>query len=700
MDKGRDAGITGWVDFAGSLQFGAKVYAWEEDTGISSTDNTGQGSGDLSDSLALIENGNLVLTGKVRQDLFPFPATLKDASGTVTFTYNTGYGARAAVKMVATFRVKKVTTKFDEKTEGMWDLTIEADRLGALSPTGFASNGSQPTTTARTPGNTYLYANRNKIVDPATVGPIVDQSRQMFNVWGVPADTDAAELNAIIGIIAGYSTPPQSREKVYTASVERLSSSVVRVILEWKQLTSQRAIEVPAHSVRIDPNDITSFVASGIVYALSAAFPTPSAPSGLKLVDQITTQLNEFLSVDKISYEKNDSKDKLELPATVTFLDNSSLQSHATIGRLNTTASTLTGFSLRETETVQITAAGTPHYFNTTKFGLRSTAQDILFPGNFTNQDNNSLNTTALATLLSNSSTTTFSAPSGLKILSSKTVRLTGSLGAADQWQGTWELATRDSADNINFPQTVSTRSASDPFIDKDPHIIDASGNVPTQANSLWATFQSVAYAKGLRLSPLTDGKRLLVYEYRNPGVTVSGRTRSGARQIRARMSGGNPQLFVQDVYAYSATRALVVLSMVLNYSAEIRDFVLFRQLTGSTIPENSGSTINGVALPDIGQINNNTFLGIAAGNVQYAGPKYKVNIGLASAGAFAIFIGYAFHENSLGIIDGVPSNIFQRRLLLQLASIPSRQSWVNASALGFPGVAQPSAASFSAFTA
>ena len=177
MDQGRNDGATGVVDITGTPQFGVRVLFWKEATTVSSANNTGQGDADLADSLALIENGTVILRGKLRKDLFPFPAVLKNASGTLTFTAFKAIpgGGQQDVKMVATVRFDRVESNVDEKTETMWDVTLGCQRISALTPSGFANNGSQPTTTARTAGNKYLYEGRSKIYDPAAIGPIVDQ---------------------------------------------------------------------------------------------------------------------------------------------------------------------------------------------------------------------------------------------------------------------------------------------------------------------------------------------------------------------------------------------------------------------------------------------------------------------------------------------------------------------------------------------
>lgn len=288
----------------------------------------------------------------------------------------------------------------------------------------------------------------------------------------------------------------------------------------------------------------------------------------------------------------------------------------------------------------------------------------------------------------------------GLKIHSSHFTR-TDSIGGqiAVDWRQ------KDTDDDINFPSTSASRASDRPFIDHDAYRLDSTANTFNFANQLWAQFQSVAYADGLTVRPLSDGGTInqyaVVYEYNNPGATVSGQTWGGGREVSAIVgtTSGTAQMFALTNVQYGTLRQ-IQFSKRTVYGSSIRRFILFRQLTGSTIPEQFPSQINGVNMPLIGQTNGTTFLGIGVGKVLYEGPRYKVNIGLASAGNFPIAIGYQFYSDSLGIVDGVPDILFSRPYITFSSDTATQPHWMNVSAMSLSAdIIVPSTASFNAFT-
>ncbi len=268
----------------------------------------------------------------------------------------------------------------------------------------------------------------------------------------------------------------------------------------------------------------------------------------------------------------------------------------------------------------------------------------------------------------------------------------------------------KNSSDYINFPATHSTRAGDRPFVDTDPYILYSTANTPTFANMLWAAFQGQAFADGLTVRPLSTGgtsnQYHVVYEYNNPGATVDGRTWGGGREVFAITSGTNSQLYATQNWAWGdnatsgSTKRQIFFSPQVVYGSSVREFILFRQLSGTTIPEQNPATINAITLPLIGQTNGEPFLGIGIGKVLYEGVKYRVNFGLTASGAFPIAIGYKFYCDTLGIVDNVPDILFTRPWYITTTDDNSQPHWMNTSGLGLPDINIPSTASFLAFTA
>lgn len=492
MDMGRNAGIEGIVDIAGSPSFGVKVLFWAEDTNVGSVDNTGQGDTDLGDSLSLIENGNVIIRGKVRVDLFPFPSQLKNAQGTVTFYLDKSLpgSGKVDVKMSATYRFEKVKAEYAEAKEKTWDITLVGQRVSELTPSGFANNATVPTVTARAAGNKYLYNGRNKLYDANT---LVTYAVQVFNVWGLSADTDAAEVTAITSILSAYSTAPITSLKQHTASCQRLSSGVVRITLRWS---------------------------------------------------------------------------------------------------------------------------------------LRSTADDVL------------------------------------------------------------------------FPLTQSTRSALNGYNDSVGSLVltGATLSVATQINTLYQAFTAENFMWALHLRKNSDGKAIAKYEYRNPGIEerISAR---GSRWVEARVDSGNVQVYVVSNIPGGTGYRKIRFSPVKVQNRKVRSFVILRNLNSPTVPEDSGSSIGGTTLPNIGTINNATFQGIPAGQCIYDGPHMTVHLGMPGITSFPMMVGWRFRSDSLGIVEGIPQRMFNTTWNLPIAYTGS--GWTNVSTLGAPftSIVVPTSGDFTAFT-
>lgn len=486
LDSGSNAGITGIVDIVGAPQFNVRVYMFKDSTGATSVPNSGQSGGNQESSRGGLEVGDLVLDGLVRRDGYPAPSLMKNAIGTITIMYD----FRGPLKKVNSIRVEKVVVKYDQKDANNWHITLICTRLGAAAWSGWT--GTQITPTPPTPGTEYLYEGRQKVVDAQG---LVGSSQQTIDFWGMTPNTDAGEVSEIAAIVAAYSTPPQTNQKLYSATLTmRTDGEGGRVVITWR---------------------------------------------------------------------------------------------------------------------------------------LRNSSDDVTMP-------------------------------------------------VAREW-----------------------RSGLSAWTSSQPAIVTASNTMSNQADTLWAAFQSTAFARGLRLLQLNDQKRLAIYEYIDPGVELSGSTKGG-RYAMSRMSGTNPQLYVTSNITNGAGQRFITFGRQWVVTP-MRRFIIRRNLTGATIPEQAPSTINAVTMPLIGQCNNAPFLtnvtssGMAAGQVFYEGPKYTVRTG--SGSTFPFFMGYAFTSDALGIVNGFPDGLFRQRQPCYTNA--TNFGWTNVSLLGEPfatDIVAPSQASFAAF--
>lgn len=137
LDVGRNSGCTGTVDVPNNgtnTQFTLAVYFWKFEDTATSVDNTGTGDNNQSDSLTLIDNWNLLLKGRVQVSAWPQPATLQNAGGSLTLTFNKqGNDPTKDQKVSGTVRFGSVKYQYDKEDSSMWDVGLTADWIN--SPT-------------------------------------------------------------------------------------------------------------------------------------------------------------------------------------------------------------------------------------------------------------------------------------------------------------------------------------------------------------------------------------------------------------------------------------------------------------------------------------------------------------------------------------------------------------------------------------
>lgn len=313
--------------------------------------------------------------------------------------------------------------------------------------------------------------------------------------------------------------------------------------------------------------------------------------------------------------------------------------------------------------------------------------------------DNNSAEVAKLIALAA----AAFSPTTGLiplKLYKTSMVRRTDSAGI----QVVLEWHPRNSADDVTMPVASEWRSALSAWRSTQPVIVAASGTMYDQATNLWAAFSPTPFAEGVGLKQLNDNNRLAIYKYVDPGVELSGSTKGG-RYASTRMNGTQPQVYIIYNLSNGSGKRAVQFGRQWVVDQPLRRFIIRRNLTGYTIPEQGPSTINGVTLPLIGQCNSAPFLtnvttsGMSAGQVLYDGPKYTVRGGLSVQIPF--FMGYSFTSDALGIVQGFPDGMFRRTQFL--VSNATNVGWTNTSLLGPPfnsDITAPSQASFNAFSA
>jgi hypothetical protein len=792
MDKGRNAGITGIVDITGAPQFTAKVMKFSMSGATADVDTTGQGSDGESSSRAGDENGGLVITAEVRRDGFPVPQKLANAIGTIKIQMDVGIYATETV------RVQSYKCDFDEAKESIWRLAIVCTRISATVWTGWKGTQSNPNPPAAK--STYLYSGRQKVVDKNT---IVDNSAMTIDVSGLTTDTDAGEIARLASVLTAFATPPQSGEKLYTSTVTRTDATGMRVALVWKPNDSVDDIVFPATSITTDPKGLTDRGTSAAVDAVAPApsgqikrsvtaypktpahtlnvtesglrttqedlefpetyvhldpldltnngqtltvFPTgtppsdPAPPSHTKIVEKWSIQLTSQgtpKSYEVWRFEPQTSVDKIEQGETIQRIDLSGLETSGKSVRVDATASAITGTIPRFTTTQKLSDW---HTKNGVEYGLRTTSQDIEFPGTFVDIDLRGITTNGKTTIVfpTASPPSDPAAPSGTKQTGKAFYQYTASGTSSPQSYGVWRFNAKDSQDEIEFSKT---------FVSVDPLDIKntaavatvSSGSLPSLPANLVLVaddFQTVVDGKIVTIARYgtqtsvqeiqnrnSSSERSAIQPWNDAICAVLTTTSQAATVASAEWAAhqSDPNLLKLSVEKIDPNTARVIYFyynpgiLVEGYTIGVSRKVRARNNSGdaqvyvaTNKSRGSGSRLiqlseqwvtsiplrrfvvrrllTGTVIPEnigiLGMVNNATFLGLSAGTVVYEGPIYSTNISLS--GTLPFFMGYQMSSDANGFFDGPPETFFQQPLLLATSSTAT--GWVNAAALGLDG--------------
>jgi hypothetical protein len=765
FDAGNNYGLTGIIDIGTNSSAKLIVTVRGFGAGLSAKvhDITGPGSNFNQKLYGSTVSGGGTFDGEAKTDLCPLPITFHNLQGTLTLQYG---GTTSTIAFPVLLDGESVTR--NEKTSNMWRVSGSWKKNGAYSLNwGGTQSYTQPTLIL-----SEIFSGTSKTLDPNNL------QQSAVELWFLPINGSAnSDMQTAVTAFQGSATAPVPNLKLATCSVDRLDDAAGLMTVHWRTRSTADEVTLPPTAIHSDPNNLQSTATVGTLnattgtltgFSLRSVTYTPiwtngtstayrtvsgfglrttledhtfpgnyivqdnsslntrgvgtviqvgtvnsySPPSGLVVVSSRMTTLTSALGASGNLYEwvhnlgLRTSEQDHTFPGTFVVQDVSSLHTYG-VGTViqsssSPTYSPPTGLVVVSRKVVRLTSAlgAGDRYKGVFNLGLKTPEQSVLFSGNIVHQDNYSLNTTALHTVISSDSAPSYVAPTGLKIVRSYVQQLTGSLGTANRFQGVWQLATRDSYDNEVFPHTYSSRTAMNGYSDSTADIIAASGTVANQANSLYANFTSEAFAWALELHPRTDGLRKVIKRYRNPGWKEIIKSR-GSKLVEVRKNGSAIEVYVlHNIAMGNGWRRLYFCRQRVN-SRKVRRFVLRRVITSPVVPEDSGSSINGVTLPDIGTVNSASFQGNPAGQCIYEGPDMTVHLGMPGITTFPMEVGWIFRTDSQGIFNNIPQGMFSRRGYPLLTNYTGT-GWTDVTTLGAPfsDISAPTSASFAGFIA
>lgn len=184
----------------------------------------------------------------------------------------------------------------------------------------------------------------------------------LFTTGGSPAVPTRAGM-----VVADYFDVPLTN-----AGASNLSVRINRM----SYATNAQKITSPRYELATDPNGLDTVLRSAVIFDSGSPPGDPGLPSGLKLFSKTDHGLDSHPTkrVRVYQWEKNDSIDKLVLPHTFTTVDPSDIDGEGEVAGFNTTGSVPGGYKSRGTTGFYQNGVD---LLNVTKFGKRSTADDI-----------------------------------------------------------------------------------------------------------------------------------------------------------------------------------------------------------------------------------------------------------------------------------------------------------------------------------
>lgn len=443
MDRGRNAGITGYVDLQGTPAFTVRVLRYGIELEAGPLTRTKRG--DVWRRIRQVTpGGRLILRGKVQQAGFPVAASLRDAVGTIKVQYNAAIGATLAVRIVS------AKFDYDAGNGDTWDVSLVAEVTGNPAFTGFAGTQQTPAPAA------YNYAVTHEgIVKGVDPDALQDTDQRNYDLEGL-ADDDATELAKIVEIVALATT--RAGMKARRADFLRTDAFGGTVNVTYARTTTGEDVINEATSRTVDPQHVAS-VAVG-----AAINGTPATPTGDSFVARTTTtrELNDGAILTTVEFGLRDTKDDVEMDGTATGADVSSLVDQATITKLTSSSTPPTAPAaplgqVVRTQSVQrnrLVWAHTFTYANTTPQQSRE------FEGTQDAPDPSSLQDENVQTFVTASSTPP-AAPlvSGL-VLRRRVSRQIG--GTPAKWEHRFELGRRTTQDDVEMEESASYDDNSD----------------------------------------------------------------------------------------------------------------------------------------------------------------------------------------------------------------------------------------------
>ena len=641
--------LTGIVDFdsnsvglAGIL-FNAHVKAWGGRLTARPIVRTGRGSGGVPKLRLGDLRGGGYGTGEFVPSQWPFPSSIKNATGNIIYQLDKGSGTTHNNSITIPVRITDLQFSHVEKGEGQstkYQATYKWQLAGQII---VDWNGTQSTIDAPSPNDQETYQGMTKVLD--TRG-LVTGATQRIDCEGV-GDLDSSEAQKLADLIAAAVTPPMANLKVYSASFQKDEddSTGGQVVITWRLQDSKDNVESPRNTNETDPNNIRDQRTLATVYTTGSPPSTPTPPTGLKIVTYTDQKLNDQLSFRLWMFRRNDSADDILNPQKWVETDPNDLKSQGSdaviwdpTGSPPADPTPISGQKIRFVKDTTINAVVTDRQYIQAK---NDTKDDIELSESSVFTDPTGITSKAIIAKVDGVPTL----PDGYVDRGTEDKGLT----ADGHYVMVGRGGTRSTADDITMPHTSSERSAIGPAVDKIAEIINSVASDQTEADTLWAAVANDDYSLGVQVTSVDVARKLAIYDYVNPGTIVEYVGGGGSRTVYAKIDGdGDVNVYITANYAETSGYRRIRFSPAKLVSRPVRNIIYRRFGKGTSFPDHASQ---------FGTTNNATFDGLAQGTVIYETCSASTRRDVTPR---AFFVNLFLREDANGIIDAIPLDLFQ----------------------------------------
>ncbi|MCL2647812.1 MAG: hypothetical protein FWD61_12505 [Phycisphaerales bacterium] len=680
IQSARNYGVTGIIDLSGTGTdalmpiINAKIEGFQAALAVGAVDITGPGDDFANRIYGSNVSGSGSATGWIQSATRPYPPTMHNLQGNLIHQADTNCSITLPV-LITSLTCSKVQNKQDR-----WQISITWSKNGkeTIQWNGQAMDYPQPILTLK-----ELFADTTKMVDPnglTTMGVVKYFLPTPATDGGDASYSNAARYAAIDAFITeNKDNPPREGLKISAGGVVFLpiDDAAGLLLVNWGLKDSLDDQEMPNNYVFIDPEDLTSAASVGKmddkgVLPVYDKYPNYFTDRGTRSQDVVPGR-----GLNVTTGGLRTTAEDITMPGTWKTLDPCKFR---TVGQVTEVFTTTDGEPADPTPPAgaglkivasRVSEENRIKSIKIWSMAMRTSAEDIERPGTWTVTDPYLFDSAGLVTKtydIAAGEPADPPAPPTLQVVLTR-VQQENDLKAIK----TWHMGRMTSLQKHIAANTRSSRSGIEPWIDRVAQVISSVASDQDDADRLWATAQSFPNIMNMSVQAVDVDQKLIVYEYVNPGIIVSGISGGDGRLVEFKVDGNKVYLYVLANYQRSTSWRQILLDRPRKYNSPRRELVYQRFRTGVSIDDYVQPSL-------LGSTNSGSFDGLAAGSVYYRYCQFHTNKSLSGTRPF--FLNYHLIVDPLGFVDDISPRLFMQPQDLQTNVTDT--GWQLASDLGY----------------